>query len=58
MLNPSDFSFWSLRKVDEDVVEVGEVHACGVLLAGFSDVQPDDVLEAFEIERLRPTLES
>ena len=48
----------SLRKVDEDVVEVGEGHECGVLLAGFSDVQPDDVLEAFELERLRPTLES
>lgn len=47
----------SLRKVDQDVVEVGEGHECGVVLTGFTDVQPDDVLEVFELEMLRPALE-
>jgi translation initiation factor IF-2 len=46
----------SLRKVKEDVAEVGEGHECGLVVDSFSDVRPDDLIEAFEIERLRPSL--
>jgi translation initiation factor IF-2 len=46
----------SLRKVKEDVREVGEGHECGIVLEDFVDVQQDDLIEAFEIETLRPSL--
>ena len=39
----------SLKRVKEDVREVQKGLECGILLNNFSDVQEDDLLEAYEI---------
>ena len=39
----------SLRRGKDDVREVSKGFECGVLLNGFSDFEPGDILEAFEI---------
>ncbi len=39
----------SLKRVKEDVREVQKGLECGILLNGFSDARPDDVLEAYEV---------
>jgi translation initiation factor IF-2 len=46
----------SLRVFKEDVREVKEGQECGIVVDGFGDVQPGDVLEAFELETIRPEL--
>jgi translation initiation factor IF-2 len=46
----------SLRVFKDDVREVGEGHECGIAVADFPEVQPGDVIEAFELEMLRATL--
>ncbi|HVI01634.1 MAG TPA: translation initiation factor IF-2 [Enhygromyxa sp.] len=46
----------SLRVFKEDVREVKEGQECGIVVADFADVQPGDVLEAFELETIRPEL--
>ena len=46
----------SLRVFKDDVKEVKEGMECGIVVADFPDVQPGDVLEAFELETIRPTL--
>lgn len=44
----------SLRKVDEKVNEIGEGNECGIKFTGNVDLQPGDILEAYEeVETLR-----
>jgi translation initiation factor IF-2 len=46
----------SLRIVDRDVKEVGTDQECGILLAELGDTQEGDVLQAFELEAIAPSL--
>ena len=46
----------SLRIFKEDVKEVREGYECGIVVDGFPDVQPGDILQAFDIETIQPTL--
>lgn len=46
----------TLRKVDQQVNEVGEGGECGILYSGFMPLQEDDVLEAYKIEKRIRTL--
>ncbi|MFO7567644.1 MAG: translation initiation factor IF-2 N-terminal domain-containing protein [Enhygromyxa sp.] len=46
----------SLRIVDRDVKEVGTDQECGILLADFGDIREGDVLQAFELEAIPPSL--
>ena len=46
----------SLRVFKDDVREVGEGQECGIVVQGFAGVEPEDIIEAFELETLRPTL--
>ncbi|MCA9698618.1 MAG: translation initiation factor IF-2, partial [Myxococcales bacterium] len=46
----------SLRVFKDDVREVKEGMECGIVVDGFAEVQPEDVLEAFELETIRPEL--
>lgn len=39
----------SLRRVKEDVREVSKGQECGIVLAKFTDLQEEDVLEAYEV---------
>ncbi len=42
----------SLRRVKEDVKEVKKGIECGIVLNGFQDFEPEDILQAFEIHYL------
>jgi translation initiation factor IF-2 len=46
----------SLRVFKDDVREVKEGQECGIVVADFTGVQPEDILEAFELETIRPEL--
>ncbi|KIG18166.1 Translation initiation factor 2 [Enhygromyxa salina] len=46
----------SLRVFKDDVKEVKEGQECGIVVDGFAEVEPDDILEAFELETIRPEL--
>jgi translation initiation factor IF-2 len=46
----------SLRIVDRDVREVGTDQECGILLADHGDTREGDVLQAFELEAIPPSL--
>ncbi len=46
----------SLRRFKNDVTEVAEGYECGIKLAGFDDIQEDDVVEAYTIEEVARTL--
>lgn len=39
----------SLKRVKEDVKEVKKGFECGILLEGFNEVQPGDIIQAYEI---------
>ncbi|MEI8124431.1 MAG: translation initiation factor IF-2, partial [Parachlamydiaceae bacterium] len=39
----------SLKRVKEDVREVSKGIECGILLNGFNDAEPGDILEAYEV---------
>ncbi len=45
-----------LKRFKEDVKEVPNGMECGVSIANFSDIKSGDVLEAFEVEEVRPSL--
>ncbi len=46
----------SLRRFKEDVTEVKEGFECGLALEKFNDIKEGDVIEAYVIERIAPTL--
>ena len=47
----------SLKRVKDDVREVAAGYECGIGVEGFGDLKPGDVLEAFELEEIRPSLD-
>ncbi len=47
----------SLKRLKDDVREVATGFECGIGVDGFSDVKPGDVIEAYELEELRPSLD-
>ena len=51
-----DGKIGSLRRFKDDVAEVQQGFECGVGIANFSDVKIGDVIEAFELEELKPEL--
>ncbi len=46
----------SLRRFKEDVREVQQGYECGIGLENFNDVKIGDVLEAYDLEEIAPTL--
>jgi translation initiation factor IF-2 len=46
----------SLKRFKDDVKEVGVGYECGIGIEGFSDIQAGDIIEAYEIEETRPSL--
>src|SRR6476660_9683174 len=48
----------SLRRFKDDVSEVTQGYECGLSIEGYGDVRVGDVIEAFEIETVAPTLEN
>ena len=46
----------SLRRFKDDVREVEKGYECGFSLDGFNDILVGDIIEAFEIEEIAPTL--
>ena len=46
----------SLKRFKDDVREVTEGVQCGLSLAGFSDYQPDDLIESVEIQEVAQKL--
>jgi translation initiation factor IF-2 len=47
----------SLRRLKDDVREVQSGFECGIGIDGYADVKPGDVLEAYELEEIRPSLD-
>lgn len=47
----------SLRRVKDDVREVLTGYECGIRLENFNDIQVDDVIEAYTLEKVTRTLE-
>jgi translation initiation factor IF-2 len=47
----------SLRRLKDDVREVASGFECGISIEGYSDVKPGDVLEVFELEEIRQSLD-
>ncbi len=48
----------SLKRFKEDVKEVQANFECGILLENFNDIKAGDIIEAYEIEYIKQTLES
>jgi translation initiation factor IF-2 len=48
----------SLRRFKDDVSEVAQGYECGLSIEGYGDVKEGDVIEAFEIETVAPTLDA
>jgi translation initiation factor IF-2 len=46
----------SLRRFKDDVKEVATGYECGIGADGFTDFQEGDIIEAYEIEETRPSL--
>jgi translation initiation factor IF-2 len=46
----------SLRRFKDDVAEVKEGFECGLALEKFNDIKEGDVIEAYVIEKVAPTL--
>ena len=47
----------SLKRLKDDVREVQAGFECGIGIDGFGDVKPGDVLEVFELEEIRQSLD-
>ena len=47
----------SLRVFKDDVKEVKDGFECGIVVEGLNEVEPGDILEAFELEAQRPSLD-
>jgi translation initiation factor IF-2 len=46
----------SLKRFKDDVEEIGNGYECGVVISGYEDVQPGDVLETFKKVEQKVTL--
>ncbi len=46
----------SLKRFKDDVREVAMGFECGIGVEGFTDMKPGDIIEAYEIEETRPSL--
>jgi translation initiation factor IF-2 len=46
----------SLRVFKEDVREVKDGHECGIVVEGFPSIQEGDVIQAYEVEAIPPSL--
>ncbi|MDP1825753.1 MAG: translation initiation factor IF-2 [Archangium sp.] len=46
----------SLKRFKDDVKEVTMGYECGIGIEGFSDIQAGDIIEAYEVEETRPSL--
>ena len=46
----------TLRRFKDDVSEVRAGYECGVHLFDFNDYEEGDIIEVFEIEKIRPKL--
>jgi translation initiation factor IF-2 len=47
----------SLRRIKDDVREVATGFECGIGIDGFSDVKPQDIIEVYELEEIRQSLD-
>lgn len=47
----------SLRRFKDDVKEVTSGYECGIGLENYNDVKVGDIIEAYELEEIRPTLD-
>ena len=47
----------SLKRVKDDVKEVQAGFECGIAVEGFQDLKVGDVLEVYELEEIRPSLD-
>jgi translation initiation factor IF-2 len=48
----------SLRRFKDDASEVAQGYECGLSIEGYGDLRVGDVIEAFEVESVAPTLEN
>ena len=48
----------SLRRFKDDASEVAQGYECGLSIEGYGDLKEGDIIEAFEIETVAPTLEN
>jgi translation initiation factor IF-2 len=48
----------SLRRFKDDASEVAQGYECGISIEGYNDIREGDVIEAFEMETIAPTLEN
>ncbi|PIQ86367.1 MAG: translation initiation factor IF-2 [Candidatus Omnitrophica bacterium CG11_big_fil_rev_8_21_14_0_20_45_26] len=46
----------SLKRFKDDAREVQEGYECGIVLAGFDDLQPGDIVEAYRLEKVASKL--
>ncbi len=46
----------SLKRFKDDATEVRAGYECGVNVAGFDDYEEGDIIECFEVEKIRPSL--
>ena len=46
----------TLKRFKDDVTEVKAGFECGIRLDSFNDYEEGDVIESFELEKIRPTL--
>ncbi len=46
----------SLRRFKDDVREVAQGFECGIGIENYNDLKPGDIIEAYEIEETRPSL--
>ncbi len=46
----------SLKRFKDDVKDVAEGHDCGIVVEGFKDVQENDIIEAYKIEKVATKL--
>jgi translation initiation factor IF-2 len=52
-----DYALDSLKRHKDDVKEVPRGMECGIRLAGFNDLKPDDILEAYRKEEIARKLD-
>ncbi|NLI83343.1 MAG: translation initiation factor IF-2 [Deltaproteobacteria bacterium] len=53
-----DGKIGSLRRFKDDVKEVKAGFECGIGIDNFNDIKVSDILEAYELQEIKPTLES